>query len=457
MDLYLFYYSFDWLEVTQTTAFRLLLVISLLTHGTFGSLDVSIYVITQPNSLWKTAVLKYLQRRHFTMSMYFVGIDISKYKHDCCIISAADQSIVSKFTVKNDKQGFEQLVAAFHSLSSPQDIRIGFESTAHYALNLELFLENALYSFMEINPVLIKEYKKSTSLRRTKTDSVDCESIARWLMTAEYKPHSKGFYHAYSLKSLTRLRNRLIRQRSFYLVKITNVLDHTFPEFKPFFHERFSKTALYLLETYGSAEKMSRMNNASYEKLRSLSRGKFSIQQFLRLKELAADTVGVNNSIFDVGLNSLLALYKSLVKEIETLETEISRLIEEVHPHYMSVPGIGPISAAVIYSEYGDISNFSTPSQMLAFAGMEPGVNDSGTESHGGRMVKHGSSQLRYVLINCCLPLIRFDMTFAAYYAKKRAEGKPHRVAVTHVAKKLVRVIYASEKQDVDFNAQKLR
>jgi transposase len=194
------------------------------------------------------------------MSMYFVGIDISKYKHDCCIISAADQKIVSKFTVKNDKTGFEQLLTIFNSLSNPQDIKIGFESTAHYALNLELFLENANHSFMEINPVLIKEYKKSTSLRRTKTDSIDCESIARWLMTVEYKPHSKGFYHAYSLKSLTRLRDRLVGQRSFYLIKITNVLDHTFPEFKPFFHERLSKTALYLLENYGSAEKMARMN-----------------------------------------------------------------------------------------------------------------------------------------------------------------------------------------------------
>lgn len=391
------------------------------------------------------------------MSMYFVGIDISKYKHDCCILSAADQNVVSKFTIKNDMSGFEQLITTLHSLSNPEDIKIGFESTAHYALNLELFLENAHHSFMEINPVLIKEYKKSTSLRRTKTDSVDCESIARWLMTVEYKPHPKGFYHAYSLKSLTRLRDRLIRQRSFYLVKITNVLDHTFPEFKPFFHERLSKTALYLLENYGSAEKMARMNPASYEKLRSLSRGKFSPQQFLRLKELASNTVGINNSIFDVELNCLLTLYKSLVKEIGALETEINNLIEEIHPHYMSIPGIGPISAAVIYSEYGDLSNFSTPAQMLAFAGIEPGINESGTESHGGRMVKHGSSQLRYVLINCCLPLIRFDMTFAAYYAKKRAEGKPHRVAITHVAKKLVRVIYALERQGTDFNAQKLR
>ena len=391
------------------------------------------------------------------MTMYFVGIDISKYKHDCCIISAANQKVVSKFTFKNDKSGFEQLNLILNSLSTPEDIKIGFESTAHYALNLELFLENSLLTFMEVNPVLISEYKKSKTLRRTKTDSVDCESIARWLMTVEYKPHSKGFYHAYSLKSLTRLRDKLIRQRSFYLVKITNVLDHTFPEFKPFFNERLSKTALYLLENYGSAEKMARMNSASYEKLRSVSRGKFSPQQFLRLKELAANTVGVNNSIFDVELNSLLSLYKSLVKEIDTIKKEINQLIEEVHPHYMSVPGIGPLSAAVIYSEYGDISNFTNPGQMLAFAGIEPGINESGTESHGGKMVKRGSSQLRYTLINCCLPLIRFDMTFATYYAKKRGEGKPHRVAITHVAKKLIRVIYALESQDIDFNAQKLR
>lgn len=390
------------------------------------------------------------------MAMYFIGIDISKYKHDCCIVSAADQKVVSKVTIKNNKSGFDELLTIINSLSNPEDIRIGFESTAHYALNLELFLENSLLTFMEVNPVLISEYKKSKTLRHTKTDSVDCESIARWLMTVEYKPHSKGFYHAYSLKSLTRLRDKLIRQRSFYLVKITNVLDHTFPEFKPFFNERLSKTALYLLENYGSAEKMARMNSASYEKLRSLSRGKFSPQQFLQLKELAANTIGVNNSIFDVELNSLLSLYKSLVKEINTLEKEINRLIDEIHPHYMSIPGIGPLSAAVIYSEYGDISNFSNPGQMLAFAGIEPGINESGTESHGGRMVKRGSSQLRYTLINCCLPLIRFDMTFATYYAKKRGEGKPHRVAITHVAKKLIRVIYALERQDTDFNTQKL-
>lgn len=165
------------------------------------------------------------------MALYFVGIDISKYKHDCCIISAADQQVAAKFTFRNDCEGFDTFVDTLQSFPEPKNVRI-------------------------------------------------------------------GFYHSYSLKSLTRLRDRLIRQRSIYLVKLTNVLDHTFPEFKPFFGERFSKTALYLLENYGTAKKMSHMNSASYENLRSVSKGKFSPQQFLKLKDLAKNTVGVSSSIF---------------------------------------------------------------------------------------------------------------------------------------------------------------
>ena len=391
------------------------------------------------------------------MSLYFCGIDISKYKHDCCIICAVNQQVVAKLTFKNDRTGFEKFLSTLNSLQDSEDIRIGFESTSHYALNLELFLESSNLSFMEVNPVLISEYRKSSSLRRTKTDSVDCETIARWLMSVEYKPHTRGFYHAYSLKSLTRLRDRLIRQRSLYLVKITDVLDHTFPEFKPFFNEKFSATALYLLETYGSAQKMSHMNQASYEKLRSISHGKFSIQKFFSLKELAANSVGTNNTIFDLELSSLISLYKNLQIEINKIEAEIIRLVDELHLHFTSIPGIGPLSAAVIYSEYGDISSFSTPAKMLAYAGLEPGIDESGTESYKGRMVKHGSSMLRFTLLNCCLPAIRFDLTFAQYYAKKRREGKSHRVAISHVAKKLVRVIHALERQGIDYDPIKLR
>lgn len=389
--------------------------------------------------------------------MYFVGIDISKYKHDCFIINESGDVFCNSLTIKNNHDGFKELLSVLNSLDTKEQIKIGFESTGHYALNLKLFLEKAHYSFMEFNPVLLAKFNKSQSLRRTKTDAIDCASIARWLMTVEYKPHPIGFYHTYSLKSLTRLRDSLVKQRSFYIVKITNVLDHIFPEFKPFFNNRFSKTALYLLETYGTAEKMAHMNSQSYDNLRRTSKGKFSMQKFLKLKELARNTVGEGNEIFVSQLNSLLALYNQTAQEVDSLEVQILSLIEEINPRYLSIPGIGSLSAAVIYAEYGDFSKFNTPSQMLSFAGLEPGYYQSGTSEHGGHMVKRGSSHLRFTLMNLCIPLIQYNMVFAEYYAKKRAEGKTHRVACSHLVKKLIRVIFTLEKNDIDFEPSKLR
>jgi Transposase and inactivated derivatives len=389
--------------------------------------------------------------------MYFVGIDISKYKHDCCIISETGHVVSTPFTIRNNHDGFDELQTVLQSLDHPDEIRIGFESTGHYALNLKLFLEKAHYSFMEFNPVLLAKFSKSQTLRRTKTDAIDCTSIARWLMTVEYKPHPIGFYHTYSLKSLTRLRDSLVKQRSFYIVKITNVLDHIFPEFKPFFDNKFGATALYLLENYGTAEKMSHMNSLSYDNLRRISRGKFSMQKFLKLKELAKNTIGEDNEIFITQLNSLLALYRQAAHEVDALESQIFSLIEDINPRSLTIPGIGALSSAIIYAEYGDIAKFDSPSQMLSFAGLEPGYYQSGTSEHGGHMVKRGSSHLRYTLMNLCIPLIQYNMVFAEYYAKKRSEGKTHRAACSHLVKKLIRIIFTLEKNDIDFDSNKLR
>ena len=389
--------------------------------------------------------------------MYFVGIDISKYKHDCFIMNEAGDVVSNSFTITNNRDGFQTLLTVLNSLDVQEEIRIGFEATAHYALNLKLFLEKAHYSFMEFNPVLLAKFNKSQTLRRTKTDAIDCASIARWLMTVDYKPYSVGFYHTYSLKSLTRLRDTLVKQRSFYIVKITNVLDHTFPEFKPFFGNRFSKTALYLLENYGSAEKMARMNSASYDNLKRISRGKFSMQKFLKLKQLAANTVGEDNEIFSLQLQSLLNLYNQSALEVDKLEEQIISLISDIQPKSMTIPGIGPLSAAVIYAEYGDINKFNSPSAMLSFAGLEPGYYQSGTSEHRGHMVKRGSSYLRETLMNVIPYVMTYNSTFYEYYRKKKNEGKHHRVALTHLVKKLIRIIYHLETQNIPFDSSKIR
>lgn len=389
--------------------------------------------------------------------MFYVGIDIAKFKHDCFICSDSGEIICSTLTFKNNSEGFNQLLSILNSLNRSEGIRIGFESTGHYALNLKLFLEEAHYSFMEFNPALLSKFIHSQTLRKTKSDTIDCASIARYLMTVEYKPCTIGFYHMYSLKSLTRLRSSLVGQRSFYLVKITNVLDHTFPEFKPFFNNKLGKTALYLLNHYGSAAKMASMKSSSYEKLRKISRGSFTTAKFFKLKTLASNTVGASNSIFDLELSSLLLLYQNLDSEITLLENRIIELITNLNRPTLTIPGIGPISAAVIISEYGDISRFKSPDSMLSFAGLEPAYYQSGESEYTGHMVKRGSSNLRYTLMTVAIPLIRHNLVFAAYYHKKRLEGKSHRVALSHVAKKLIRIIYTLESRNIIFDPEKIR
>ncbi len=389
--------------------------------------------------------------------MYFVGIDISKYKHDCFIISGLGEVVFDVFSFENNKSGFEFLLERLNSLDSFEEKRIGFESTSHYSLNLKLFLEKNNYTFMEFQPALISQYGKALSLRKTKTDAIDARTIARWLMNVDYKPYPHSFYHNYSLKSLSRLRFSLIKQRTFYLIRLTDILDHIFPEFKPFFKDRFGVTALHILEKYRIPEKIASMKSTSYDELRRISRGKFSMQQFLKLRELAKNTVGVSNHIFEIELSCILRLYKQLDNEIQQIESEISALTNELDRPTLTIPGVGILSAAVILSEYGDITRFQSPSQMLSFAGLEPGYYQSGQSEHQGHMVKRGSSHLRCAIMNCCLPLTQFNMVFAQYYAKKRAEGKTHRVALSHVAKKLIRVIYTLETTNQPFKADKLR
>ena len=389
--------------------------------------------------------------------MYYVGIDISKYKHNCFILDSVGEIIVNDFIFSNSHDGFQSFLTILESLASSQNIKIGFEATGHYTSNLKRFLENAHYSFMESNPALISKFIHAQTLRKTKNDAIDSQAIARWLMTVDYKPYPTGFYHTYSLKSLTRLRDTVVRQRSLYMVKLTNILDHMFPEYKPFFNESFSVTALFILEKYHSPENIASIPDEDYDAIRRISRGKFSFARLISLRELAINTVGDSNSIFEIQLQSILNLYHAADSEVASLEAEIIPLIQELNPHMLTIPGIGPMTAAIISSEYGDMARFKSASQMLSFAGLEPGYYQSGCSEFHGKMVKRGSSQLRYTLMNCTMPLIRFNPIFASYYHKKRLEGKPHRVALSHVAKKLIRILFTLETTNTDFNPLKLR
>ncbi len=386
--------------------------------------------------------------------IYYVGIDISKYKHDFCIISNAGELIVENFSFQNNKIGFQSLLDQLKPYNK-SDIRIAFEATGHYSLNLELFLVNNGFSFIKVNPLIIHQFLKTRSLRRTKTDKADSITIAKYLMSVPYKPNSDLLYTIFTLKSLCRARESLIKERSKFAVLLTNELDKSFPEIKPFFNNMISTTLLYILEKYTNTKHIATMKD--YETLRKLSHGKFTYARFAQLKELAKNSVGFHNENTDLLISTYVSIYNDFNNKIDPIEKQISTIINVLNPRMLTIPGIGKISAATILSEYRDIKNFSNPNKMLAFAGLDPSINQSGTLESNGKMVKHGSGHLRYAVMNSALSILRFSPEFYDYYLKKRSEGKCHRVALSHVCKKLIRVIYSLEKNNIDFNPSLLK
>lgn len=386
--------------------------------------------------------------------MYIVGIDCSKYKHDCFIATETGEVIRDTFTFDNSGTGFTQFFSILETLNCPKSqIKVGFESTSHYMVPLMKHLSVKGYEFILLNPVIVSRFRRSTTLRRIKTDKIDAKTIAQVLASSDYESYHMQVYHFPELKSLTRLRDRLVKQRSYYLVMLTNVLDEVFPEFKEFFDDSLkSKTAFYLLDTYKIPSRIANMNSNSFDNLKKVSYGKFSYAKFIKIKELAKNTIGSSSEADELEISSLLNIYKTINDEVCRVESKIEEIMNIIDSPTVSIPGIGMMSAASIIAEFGDLSRFANADKMLAYAGLDCGRSQSGTADYKGKMVKHGSSYLRQALMNVVETMMIHAPVFYDFYHKKRDEGKPHRVALSHLARKLVRLIYKLETSHTRFD-----
>ena len=383
---------------------------------------------------------------------YYVGIDIAKFKHDCFIADDNGCAVRDSFSFKNNKDGFEVLISILKELKLEGQIKIGFESTGHYHFNLKLFLEANDFDYVEFNPLLVHKFVSNQSLRRTKTDKKDAKMIAKYLMTIDYKPYVNSFYHINNLKSLCRLRETLITDRTRFLNQITCYLDQIFPEFKLLFSDGFNKSAFYLLTHYTTPKKMSKLDSNKYSKMKSEIKHPISYQKICQIKEAASKTVGYTNEALEFALKTSLNTYLLIDDQIEQLESKIEEVYLSLDYRIHTIRGIGILTAAGIASEIGNFDKFTTRNQLLAFAGLEPSKNDSGEHNGNGKMVKHGSSYLRQYLMNVAETFYVHNPAISDFYYMKRAEGKEHRVALSHVARKLVNTIFALEKQKIDFD-----
>lgn len=385
--------------------------------------------------------------------MLYIGVDISKYKHDCIVIDESGVIIRNVFSFDNSRTGFDQFMEMYRSLDPREIKKIGFEATGHYQDNFKVYLERSGIEFMELNALLVHKFKNSQTLRGVKTDKTDARLIASYLSSIEFKPYPKISYHTLALRSLCKRHFDLINERTKYLIRITNFLDRTFPEFKEFIKGNIkSKTCMYILHNYAIPSKIMNMNIQSYENIRKESYGHFSVAKFDKLKELAKNTVGFSYETDLFEIKSLLKVYDTLQDEISIVENEITTIMSKINSHVPSILGIGMVSAASIIAEIEDITRFNDPNKLLAFAGLDPRIYQSGTQEFKGRMNKKGSVVLRRVLMNCAESILMYNPAFYTYYRKKRDDGKPHRVAISHVARKLVRIIYKLETEHIDFD-----
>ena len=382
--------------------------------------------------------------------MICVGIDVAKDKHDCFILSSEGEVLADVFTIPNNAEGFNTLLQTIHRCSRPENkIKVGLEATGHYSYNILGFLLDKGLPTYVINPLHTNLYRKSLSLRKTKTDRVDARTIATMLMSdVDLKSYTDTSYHNEELKSLTRYRFDKVRERAKLKQSVSRLVTILFPELEKLVPTLHMASVYALLNEFPGAHQIAGAHLTHLKAVLSeASQGRYGRERAIEIREAARKSIGSSMPAKSLELKHTICLIRELDKEIAEIEEEIDAIVDTLNSPITSIPGIGKRMGAMILAEIGDFSKFESPDKILAYAGMSPSIYQSGQLTNCySHMEKRGSRYLRYALFNATKYVCIWDPAFAAFLAKKRAEGKHYNVAISHAAKKLVRVIYALQK-----------
>ena len=382
--------------------------------------------------------------------MICVGIDVAKDKHDCFILSSEGEVLADVFTIPNNAEGFDTLLQTIRRCTCPAEkIKVGLEATGHYSYNILGFLLNKGLPTYVINPLHTNLYRKSLTLRKTKTDRIDARTIATMLMSdVDLKSYTDTSYHNEELKSLTRYRFDKVRERAKLKQSVSRLVTILFPELEKLVPSLHMTSVYTLLGEFPGAcqiadAHLTHLKTVLYE----ASKGHYGRDMAVEIRDAARNSIGSRMPAKSLELKHTIQLIRELDAEIEEIENEINSIMDEFHSPITTIPGIGTRMGAMILAEVGNFHNFDSADKILAYAGLSPSTYQSGqlTSSYS-HMEKRGSRYLRYAIFNATKYVCMWDPTFSAYLAKKRAEGKHYNVAISHAAKKLVRLIYAMEK-----------
>ena len=393
--------------------------------------------------------------------MVYAGVDIAKVDHVIGAVDERGEEQGKRMPFKNSAAGFERCEAWLEGVAErPSDVLVGMEATGHYWMALYAFLVSRGYSVAVIDPAQVRAVRRLKGLDRVKNDRVDAGLIAETLRIGQYDPTRLATDEVQSLRSLTRYRQALKSELAEVKTQCLCLLDSYFPELPGAFSDVFGAAGRAVLSRSPLPSELARRRTDSLQRdISEAARGSRRMDgKAAELRALARGSVGIR-----LGEAAASMQVRSLVRQMDFLDAEcakfdalIRELLERVEPLVLTIPGVSYATGAQIVAEIGDISRFRSAPALVSYAGLNSGVNQSGKfDSGGGPITKHGSPYLRRALWLAASRAWQYDPSLRAFYERKRAEGKCHRVAVTAVARKLCHIVFAVMRDGVPYDPRR--
>ena len=378
--------------------------------------------------------------------MYIVGIDIGKNHHEASIVSPEGKQIGRSLRFATTHKGADSLMSFIFKNIGNSPCVFGMEATGHYWYPIYSFLKAKGYTICVINPIQSDSLRKMY-IRQTKNDSIDSFLIAEVIRFGQFGTTSMADENILAMRQLCRYRDSVISSRTEIKLRIGTIMEQIFPEYEKQFSSLWVSTSMGILEKYLTPENIENAPiDELFEIIKDKSHNRLTKAKAISIKEAAADTFGIKiaQDAFSFQLKQLIDRMNFLDKQIEALDIEIMKYYEQFDCYLHTIPGIGIIGVATILAEIGDISRFKNSSALVAFAGIDPTVRQSGEfNSTHNHMSKRGSPYLRHAIFLAATTCSFHNSPLNAYYKKKRDQGKHHLTATGAVARKLTTVIYA--------------
>ena len=378
--------------------------------------------------------------------MYIVGIDIGKNHHEASIVSPEGKQIGRSLRFATTHKGADSLMSFIFKNIGNSPCVFGMEATGHYWYPIYSFLKAKGYTIYVINPIQSDSLRKMY-IRQTKNDSIDSFLIAEVIRFGQFGTTSMADENILAMRQLCRYRDSVISSRTEIKLRIGTIMEQIFPEYEKQFSSLWVSTSMGILEKYLTPENIENAPiDELFEIIKDKSHNRLTRAKAISIKEAAADTFGIKiaQDAFSFQLKQLIDRMNFLDKQIEALDIEIMKYYEQFDCYLHTIPGIGIIGAATILAEIGDISRFKNSSALVAFAGIDPTVRQSGEfNSTHNHMSKRGSPYLRHAIFLAATTCSFHNSPLNAYYKKKRDQGKHHLTATGAVARKLTTIIYA--------------